>query len=195
MLDGFITEQMLVNFMRLVVVNLVIFQIYMFVIVPIHETGHMLAYKHYGVKSIIGFGSYGKANDVNKKDTLAYCRPLLEADWISFIEDDRKDAVVSFAGGAASVIFCLCMYMLFPLPGFLFVALWEGLYGRTEVKQGWAENERIRQGHFEQLWYLENVEEHKIFAEELSKYEGEGIIVPWLRADIRLHGFDLKEFE
>ena len=187
-------EQMLDNFLTSLMVNIIIFEIYMLVIVPVHEIGHMAAYKHYGVKSIVRLGSSAERDDYDKRDTLAYCKPLLSADSLPFIEDNRKDAVVSFAGGGASIIFCLCMYVLFPLSAFLFVALWEGFYGLTEVKWGWAENECIRQGHFERFWYVEDKEEHKFFAEELSKYEGEGMVVPWVRAIIRVMGFDPKEF-
>lgn len=176
-------------FTRLVMIEYLIFIIYLFVTTPIHEVGHMVAFRHYGIKSIIGFGS----NSKNK--CLAYCKPLLWIDSIPLIEDRRKDAVVAFAGGGASIIFCLCMYVMFPLNAFLFVALWEGLYGLTEIQDGWNATKRLNQGIFDNPWYMEDKEEHKLFNEELSKYEGETIIVPWARALLRLEGFDLKEFE
>lgn len=171
--------------------NLMIFTIYAAAIIPIHEIGHMVGYRHYGVKSVIGF----RSNIRTRGTIMGYCRSLIWADNLIFIEDDKKDAIVSFAGAGASIIFCLCMYIIFPLSALLLVVLYEGIGGWLEVKKGWAGNELIRQGHHDGFWYLESKEEHKIFAEELSRSKYEGLLIPEIKMLIRLIGLDLKEFE
>ena len=170
---------------------LIIFMLYTVVIIPIHEMGHMVAFRYYGVKSIIGLGSGNGA----RGRALAYCKPLFWADNLIFIEDDKKDAVVSFAGGGASIVFHLCMFILFPLSVFLYLALFEGLSGLLEVIEGLMTNRRIRQKGDIDLWYMESKEEHKIFVEEINRYEHEGLLIPVLKTYLRVEGFDLKEFE
>jgi len=184
---------MLDTFPQMLVLDLIIFMIYMIVVIPIHEVGHMVAFRHYGVKTFIGLGSY-KNGDGTKGKALAYCQPLFWADSLIFIEDDKKDAVVAFAGAGASIIFCLCMYIIFPLNGLLLVALYEGICGLAEVKEGQVRNESIKQGDDRKLWYIESKEAHEIFAEELNVCEYEGLILPQVRTHIRCMGFDLREF-
>ena len=174
-----------------IMLEVIIFVIYMVAITPIHEIGHMLGYKHYGVKSVIGF----KSNIKDKGTVSGYCRTLLWEDNLVFIEDKKKDAVVSFAGAGASIVFCLCMYVIFPLSAFLLVAFWEGMYGCFEITDGWAVNKRITQGMEEVFWYMDSKEEHELFFEELSRSKYEGLMVPQYKMWIRVMGFDLKEFE
>jgi len=173
----------------------ILFMLYITVVIPIHEVGHMIAFRHYGAKSIIRLGSSTKGINVDREASLAYCELLLWADVLPFMENERKDVTLSFAGAGASIIFCLCMYIIFPLSALLFVALFEGFCGLLEVKEGQIENERIRQGHFEGFWWIEDKEGHEIFIEEINKYEGEGMVTPFVRANIRCMGFDVKEFE
>jgi len=170
---------------------LIIFMLYIVAIIPIHEVGHMAAFRYYGVKSIIGFGSGSGA----RGRALAYCKPLFWADNFIFIEDNKKDAIVSFAGSGASIMFHLCMFTLFPLSVFLYLALFEGLNGLLEVIEGLISNRRIRQEGDTELWYIESKEEHEIFAEELNRWKYESLVVPVLKTYLRIEGFDLKEFE
>lgn len=186
---------MLDALLRMLVLDLIIFNIYIFVVIPIHEVGHMVAFRHYGVKSAIRLGDCNSGVDGTRGKSLAYCSPYFWTDSFIFIEDDKKDAVVSFGGAGASIIFCLCMYIIFPLNAFLFVVLFEGVCGLAEIKEGWAKNERFRQGNNESLWYMESKEEHEFFAEEVARCEYEGLVVPILKTYLRVEGFDLKEFE
>lgn len=184
---------MLDTFTRMVILDIIIFMIYTLVVIPIHEVGHMIAFRHYGVKSFIGLGSYARG-DGTKGKALAYCQSLFWADSLIFVEDAKKDAVVAFAGAGASIIFCLCMYVLFPLNGLLFAAFFEGMCGLAEVKESRVENERIKQDDDGKVWYIESKAEHEIFMEELSKSEYEGLALPQTKTHIRCMGFDLKEF-